>query len=212
MNKNQLKSEILEYIKAHAGTSFVEIERVFEENNFDYKGDGAYTSGQHPNVVFWIGWNQEAFDVIAELKKDRRIEMDICEPIVYMVDGKGLDLPIVSSKTLKQIIGYLSRLLLVRKKRSVSNMNDKEKIYNQLHHDAPIQIIPAPENLFVEYIEADEVWYSPVVCMALSKAHNINFYDSDDVGCIDKAATCSIKNLILRQVSLNNSAKWLKRR
>ncbi|EHM61168.1 hypothetical protein SA21202_2731, partial [Staphylococcus aureus subsp. aureus 21202] len=27
MNKNQLKSEILEYIKAHAGTSFVEIER-----------------------------------------------------------------------------------------------------------------------------------------------------------------------------------------
>ncbi|MCE3403722.1 pathogenicity island protein, partial [Staphylococcus aureus] len=55
-------------------------------------------------------------------------------------------------------------------------MNDKEKIYNQLHHDAPIQIIPAPENLFVEYIEADEVWYSPVVCMALSKAHNINFY------------------------------------
>ncbi|HDA4449562.1 TPA: pathogenicity island protein, partial [Staphylococcus aureus] len=26
MNKNQLKSEILEYIKAHAGTSFVEIE------------------------------------------------------------------------------------------------------------------------------------------------------------------------------------------
>lgn len=31
MNKNQLKSEILEYIKAHAGTSFVEIERVFED-------------------------------------------------------------------------------------------------------------------------------------------------------------------------------------
>ncbi len=69
MNKNQLKSEILEYIKTHDGTSFVEIERVFEENNFDYKGVGAYTSGQHPNVVFWVGWNQEAFDVIAELKK-----------------------------------------------------------------------------------------------------------------------------------------------
>lgn len=36
-------------------------------------------------------------------------------------------------------------------------MNDKEKIYNQLHHDAPIQIMPAPENLFVEYIEDGEV-------------------------------------------------------
>lgn len=72
-------------------------------------------------------------------------------------------------------------------------MNDKEKIYNQLHHDAPIQIMPAPENLFVEYIEDGEVWYSPVVCMALNKAHNINFYDSDDVGCIDKAGIFSIK-------------------
>ncbi|HCY0842307.1 TPA: pathogenicity island protein, partial [Staphylococcus aureus] len=30
-----------------------------------------------------------------------RIEMDICEPIVYMVDGKGLDLPIVRSKNIK---------------------------------------------------------------------------------------------------------------
>ena len=51
MNKNQLKSEILEYIESHDGTTFVEIENVFEENNFNYKGDGAYTSGQHPNVV-----------------------------------------------------------------------------------------------------------------------------------------------------------------
>ncbi|HDA7915243.1 TPA: pathogenicity island protein [Staphylococcus aureus] len=98
---NNIKGELVNYIKNNAGTSFVEIEKVFEENNFDYKGDGAYTSGQHPNVVFWIGWNQKAFDVIAELKKDGRIEMDICEPIVYMVDGKGLDLPIVRSKNIK---------------------------------------------------------------------------------------------------------------
>ena len=54
MTKNELKSEILEYIESHDGTTFVEIENVFEENNFNYKGDGAYTSGQHPNVVFWI--------------------------------------------------------------------------------------------------------------------------------------------------------------
>lgn len=73
-------------------------------------------------------------------------------------------------------------------------MNERDKIYSQLDYDAPIQIIPAPENLFVEYIdEDDEVWYSPIVCMALTKAHHINFYDSDDAGCIDKAAFRSIK-------------------
>ena len=43
--------------------------------------------------------------------------------------------------------------------------------------------------------------------MALTKAHNINFYDSDDMGCIDKAPARYIKNLIPRQVNLNNSVK-----
>lgn len=55
MNKNQLKSEILEYIKAHAGTSFVEIERVFEENNFDYKGERIYKwSTSQCCVLDWV--------------------------------------------------------------------------------------------------------------------------------------------------------------
>lgn len=74
-------------------------------------------------------------------------------------------------------------------------MNEKDEVYNKLYHDAPIQIIPAPENLFVEYIDEDdgEVWYSPIVCMALSKMHTIDFYDSDDVGYIDKAPARHIK-------------------
>ncbi|HDZ8824598.1 TPA: pathogenicity island protein [Staphylococcus aureus] len=101
MNKNQLKSEILEYIKAHAGTSFVEIEHVFEENNFDYKGDGAYTSGNHKNIIFWVGWNEEAFNIVADLKRDGLIEMQICPPMYYLIDGKGLKLPIVKNKNIK---------------------------------------------------------------------------------------------------------------
>ncbi|EHT6210676.1 pathogenicity island protein, partial [Staphylococcus pseudintermedius] len=53
MNKHKLKKEILNYIKNHKETSFVEIERIFEENKFDYKGNGAYTSGENDNVIFW---------------------------------------------------------------------------------------------------------------------------------------------------------------
>ena len=86
-------------------------------------------------------------------------------------------------------------------------MNEKDEIYSRLDYDAPIQLIPAPENLFVEYIDDEEIWYSPIVCMALTKAHHINFYDSDDMGCIDKAPARYIKNLIPRQVNLNNSVK-----
>ncbi|MDK8175404.1 pathogenicity island protein [Staphylococcus sp. HMSC072B07] len=101
MNKNRLKNKILEYIKTHKETSFVEIERIFEENNFNYKGDIAYLSGENTNVVFWIGWNEEAFKLISDLKREGDIEMKICPPIYYIIDGKCLELPIVKSKNIK---------------------------------------------------------------------------------------------------------------
>lgn len=100
MNKNRLKNKILEYIKTHEETSFVEIENIFEENGFDYEGEGAYTSGNHENVVFWLGWNEEAFNIVADLKRDGLIEMNICPPLYYLIDGKGLSLPIVKSKNI----------------------------------------------------------------------------------------------------------------
>ncbi|ELJ9265810.1 pathogenicity island protein [Staphylococcus pseudintermedius] len=101
MNKHKLKKEILNYIKNHKETSFVEIERIFEENKFDYKGNGAYTSGENDNVIFLVGWNERAFDIVAGLKRDGYIEMNICPPMYYLIDGKSLNLPIVKSKNIK---------------------------------------------------------------------------------------------------------------
>ncbi|EJA1950018.1 pathogenicity island protein [Staphylococcus pseudintermedius] len=88
-------------MKNHKETSFVEIERIFEENKFDYKGNGAYTSGENDNVIFWVGWNERAFDIVAGLKRDGYIEMNICPPMYYLIDGKSLNLPIVKSKNIK---------------------------------------------------------------------------------------------------------------
>lgn len=69
MNKNQLKSEILEYIKAHAGTSFVEIERVFEENNFDYKGDAHIQVVNILMLCFGLGGIKKRLMLSLNLKK-----------------------------------------------------------------------------------------------------------------------------------------------
>lgn len=99
MNKDIIKQKVLEYIKQNAGTSFVEIEQIFEEHNFDYKGNGAYSSGQHQNVIFWMGWNRSAFNILADLKHDGLISMEICEPLVYLVDGKSLTLPVMTKPT-----------------------------------------------------------------------------------------------------------------
>ncbi|MDU0429275.1 pathogenicity island protein [Staphylococcus chromogenes] len=96
---NDIKSELVRYISENVGTSFVEIERIFQENNFDYKGNGAYTSTVNSNILYWYGWNKQAFKVVSELVNDSLIEMNVCEPFIYFIDGKGLNLPIVKSKS-----------------------------------------------------------------------------------------------------------------
>ncbi|HDE4337184.1 TPA: pathogenicity island protein [Staphylococcus aureus] len=97
----KIKKELVNYIKDNAGTSFVEIEKIFEENNFDYKGNGAYTSAESSHIVYWYGWNRQAFNIVSELVNDDLIQMNRCEPIIYMVDGKGLSLPIANNKNIE---------------------------------------------------------------------------------------------------------------
>ncbi|MCG1103230.1 pathogenicity island protein [Staphylococcus epidermidis] len=92
-----IQSKLIDYIKNNTGTSFVEIEKVFEQNDFDYTGQGAYTSSENNNIVFWYGWNKQAFDVVSELVNEGLIDMKICEPVIYMVDGKELNLPVLKS-------------------------------------------------------------------------------------------------------------------
>ncbi|OHQ92727.1 MULTISPECIES: pathogenicity island protein [Staphylococcus] len=92
-----IQSKLIDYIKNNTGTSFVEIEKVFEQNDFDYTGQGAYTSAENNNIVFWYGWNKQAFDVVSELVNEGLIDMKICEPVIYMVDGKELNLPVLKS-------------------------------------------------------------------------------------------------------------------
>ena len=96
-----IQSKLVDYIKNNAGTSFVEIEKVFEQNNFDYKGQGAYTSAVNSNIVFWYGWNKQAFDVVSELVNDGVIKISKCESMIYIVDGKSLNFPILKSDYVK---------------------------------------------------------------------------------------------------------------
>ncbi|HCT0446263.1 TPA: pathogenicity island protein [Staphylococcus pseudintermedius] len=97
----KIKKELVNYVKDNVDTSFVEIEKIFEENSFDYKGNGAYTSAENSHVVFWYGWNRQAFNIVSELVNDDLIQMNRCEPIIYMVDGKALSLPIVDNKNIE---------------------------------------------------------------------------------------------------------------
>lgn len=61
-----------------------------------------------------------------------------------------------------------------------------DNIRNQLDMDTPIQIIPAPKNLYLRYYDEKEkgYFYSPIVCMALTNGNEIKFCDTDDYGVI----------------------------
>lgn len=94
MNKSNIKKYIYDYICVNDATSFVEIERLFEKYDFKYKGDYSQTGSKTPHVIFWIGWNKSAIEVIQELLAEEKIYMEACEPIIYAIDGVTIDLPI----------------------------------------------------------------------------------------------------------------------
>lgn len=102
MTNQDLKQLILNYIETHAGTTFVELERLFERNDIKYKGDYEYTAKDDENHVFWTGWQECYFKLIAELVKDGLIEKHYTQPLIYYIDGKALTLPVAKSPCKKK--------------------------------------------------------------------------------------------------------------
>ena len=91
-----LKNKITKYISTNNGTSFVEIENIFEENNYEYNCNVAFCNRENTNIIFWTGWKQEAINIMVELLNDKKIVMEPCELLIYLVDGKRLKLPILN--------------------------------------------------------------------------------------------------------------------
>lgn len=95
MEKEKIKRVVLDYINQNDAVSYAELEWLFEQNRYDYKGDLMACSDQNEHVVFWSGWSQEAFDLVGELIGDDLIHRVPADPLVYLIDGKGLRLPVV---------------------------------------------------------------------------------------------------------------------
>lgn len=93
MTREQIKAEVLAYIKEHPGTSYVEIEQVFDRCGFDWKGELESYAGANEAIVFWVGWNIEAFKIIDELMREKLIDRDPCQALIYLVDGKAPNYP-----------------------------------------------------------------------------------------------------------------------
>ena len=99
VEQEKMKTIILNFIRTHEGTSFVEIERLFERNGFDYKGNvNIIESEEYSNIIHWDGWNEAAVDILKDLVNNRIVRMVYSNIIIYLMDGKTLNLPLAKRR------------------------------------------------------------------------------------------------------------------
>ena len=72
--KECIMKDIKQIIEQFDYIGFQGIEQIFEHYKFDYRGDdvammipGVFGK----NVVMWVGWNKEAYAIVAELISDK---------------------------------------------------------------------------------------------------------------------------------------------
>ena len=99
MKKEEMKQRALEYIERNDHVSYAELEWLFEQNDYDYKGNMDALSDACEHVVFWTGWQQEAYDMLAELISEGKVHRKPTPFLTYLIDGKTLLLPQVKRGT-----------------------------------------------------------------------------------------------------------------
>jgi hypothetical protein len=87
-----MRTAILDYVKAHPGTTFVELEQVLGES---MRGPRALFAGpaEH-NIVLWDGVSQEFIDTILALRESGELVVRPTHYLTYVVDGNLLQLPL----------------------------------------------------------------------------------------------------------------------
>ena len=115
-------TEIIKKLKNEGELYFTEIERVFEENNFDYKGDKNICVKNNENIIIWEGWNENANNIIFRLIEHPNIvNLGINNILEIYLYGAMLQYPLVKSQNhiYKKTHWYPSKLKWV-------NSNTKE--------------------------------------------------------------------------------------
>lgn len=99
MLEDNVKQSILEYIRKYGSATYSEIEDVMTAAGYEWAGTLCTCSDQNSNVIFWEGWNRAAFALVSEMRTSGVISREPCHPLIYLIGGKYLTLPLVKRKT-----------------------------------------------------------------------------------------------------------------
>jgi hypothetical protein len=98
-----MKKAIVEKVYWEDHVSFVQIERMFEEQHFDYKGSRVIHHEKCPHLIIWAGWNEKAVKTLEEIMLENDICLQTTHKLVYLIDGGGVNIPIAKGiKTYKR--------------------------------------------------------------------------------------------------------------
>lgn len=94
MNQKEMERKLVAYINQNNHVSFVDIERLFRENQFAYEGDRAIIINNDNNLLIWEGWNDIACNIINRVVALGLVIISRTIPTTYIIDCGGLNLPI----------------------------------------------------------------------------------------------------------------------
>lgn len=117
----------IEFIKQDGGnSSFVNIEHVMEQNGISISDgqEGGYVLNfgkDYPNIVLWVFQSLEAHDVwhiMTRLldNKNRAVQVRATQTLIYLVDGKVLNMPLAKSKRNYKKPHWLPTVLSIQNK------------------------------------------------------------------------------------------------
>lgn len=110
MEYKEMKRKIIQKIKEEKWLPVIEVERLFEKNEYDYKGDyNLYTNfpdgTMNESVVIWKGWTKEATTMICEIleESNRKIAFKPAfNPIeLFCLGGGFINMPIAEDMNKK---------------------------------------------------------------------------------------------------------------
>ena len=97
-----MKEKIYKFICERKEVTFVELERFFEGNGIDYKGDFAIGTSTGVPVYMWFGWKEEIAKILAQLRSEKKITFFPATVFIYLVDGKVPSVPIYKGRRVKK--------------------------------------------------------------------------------------------------------------
>ena len=97
LNREEVKQKIKEYIHKNNHVSYAELQWYMEQIGYDYRGDYTILSPKCDHVIFWVGWSEDAIQIMNELNAEGSIHKEPTQVLTYFIDGATLTMPIVKT-------------------------------------------------------------------------------------------------------------------